>query len=292
MTVFNARFAPSNTGSPHIGNFRTAFFNYLAAKASGGMFLLRIDDTDVDRSDDKHINSIHDAMNWLGLNPDVTFRQSDRLDKYNIAIERLLIKGKAFTDAGCVRLKTPINMQDHWIDSLAGDLKINDTDRKLIDGLVIRKSDGMPTYNFASVFDDMDRNINFIIRGTDHIANTPKQIAVWLALNEEFFNHIPLPKFAHVGLLHLNGKKISKRDGAASLLSYKDDGTSPEAMCNFMLRLGWSPSDANFDKTTPLIDRQLAIKMFLSSGKMRSSSSSLDLNKLNWYNKKYQGQSK
>lgn len=295
MKVYNTRFAPSPTGFAHVGNYRTAYFNYLAARATGGKFFLRIDDTDLNRSDDKYTDVIYDAMNWLGLDFDYAFAQSDYGYRYNVAIDWLLSNDSAYHDDGCVRLRLPDDMPTSWHDLIAGDIKITDDDLKHIDGLVLRKSDGSPTYNFASVMDDIDCDINLIIRGTDHIPNSAKQIAIWIAIwkaLDTFFAFSPdngrkVPDFAHVGLITMNKKKLSKRDSAASLLDYRDAGIKPEAMLNFMLRLGWSPSDANFDKHTKLITKDMAVDMFFKDGAMRSSPASMDVSRLDWYNRRY-----
>ena len=273
----------------HLGTARTAYFNWLAAKASGGKFILRIDDTDANRNDPDAVKVIYDSMAWLGLDYDVTFNQLDYGYRYEAAADYLVSIGVAYRDGNAVRLKLSDYLPDSWTDMLAGTVKINDNDRKLIDGLVLMKSDGMPTYNFATVFDDIDHGVNLIIRGTDHTANTAKQIAIYRALSHYFtLNVAPaIPAYAHVGLITMNKKKLSKRDAAVSLLDYRDKGIHPDAMLNFMLRLGWSPSDPNFDKKHSLITRDMAVDMFFKDGSMRNSPAGMDLAKLDWYDRRY-----
>lgn len=279
--TYRTRIAPSPTGLFHMGTARTAYFNWLAARASGGAFILRIDDTDDARNDDAYIDVIMDAMSWLGLDSDVVFKQSDRSDAYADYADRLVKAGSAYLDVGdngtAVRLRIPDNFPDFWTDRIAGKIKISDRDREVIDGLVLIRSDGKPTYHFASIVDDIDYMINLVIRGSDHIANTPKQLAILTALDNIFSTPVHKIEFAHVGLIETidpdtgKRKKLSKRDAGASLLDYRDKGYSPDAMLNFLLRLGWSPTDGNFDKTHKIVDRDLATSLFLNDGKMRSS---------------------
>ena len=268
------RIAPSPTGMFHLGTARTAYFNWLAARASGGRFILRIDDTDAARNDDAYVDVILDAMSWLGLKYDAMFRQSDRADVYDHYVNLLLNADLAYRDGTAVRLK-PVATRLAWKDMIAGNIKITDSDHKNADGLVLIRSDGTPTYHFASIVDDIDTGVNLIIRGTDHINNTSKQLAIITALDMVLTTPVHPIDFAHVGLIdHMvdgKRKKMSKRDDAASLLRYRDLGYSPDAILNFILRLGWSPSDANFDKKVRMLDRDMAVKMFLTDGRMRNS---------------------
>lgn len=291
MRKFTTRIAPSPTGMFHLGTARTAYFNWLAAKATGGTMILRIDDTDANRNDDNAVKLIYDTMDWLGLDYGPTFKQSTHAKRYRVAADVLISKDRAYMDGDAVRLKLG-DLPPTWDDKIAGTVVINDNDKKLIDGLVLMKSDGTPTYNFATVVDDMTYGVNLIIRGTDHTSNTPKQIAIAWALRDFFgldagYTYVNNITYAHVGLITLNKKKISKRDGAASLLDYRDKGIKPDAMLNFMLRLGWSPSDPNFDKKHSLITKDMAVDMFFKDGSMRNSPAGMDLNKLDWYNRRY-----
>jgi glutamyl-tRNA synthetase len=284
MTPLITRIAPSPTGMFHFGTARTAYFNYLAAKASGGKFILRIDDTDVARNDEAHVGTIMDALSWLGLTPDDTFRQSDRLDEYRRIADALVDANKAVRlDDGAITLELPDNMPDTWRDYLGRkDVKINDHDRKFIDGLVLMRSTangGGPTYNFASIVDDMFAGVNLVIRGVDHIANTSKQVAVKAAIEgNAVFSPPRSIEFAHVGLIEIIGEdgkraKLSKRSNAhvADIMSFKADGYSAEAVLAYMLRMNWNPSDANFDKHNPPITTDRAIGMFLTEGRLKNS---------------------
>lgn len=293
MTPFITRIAPSPTGMFHLGTARTAYFNYLAAKASGGQFILRIDDTDTARNDEKHVATILDALDWLGLTPDRIFRQSDRMNDYVVVADNLVASGKAVrNDDGSVTLNLPDNLPDTWHDGMNGkDVKINDHDRKLIDGLVLLRSTvngGGATYNFASIVDDLYAGVNYVIRGVDHVANTPKQMAVRAAIHGNAVFSPPRDiQFAHVGLIQIIGDdgkkaKLSKRSNAhlADLKSFRDDGWTPAEMLAFILRLGWSPSDPNFDRDNPPIDKDTAISMFLTDGRMKAASPLMDINHL------------
>lgn len=274
------RIAPSPTGMFHLGSARTALFNWLVAKSTGGQFILRIDDTDVDRNVPEAVQVIDDALEWLGLNPDIRFKQSDRLAVYKSKADMLLDNGSAYKDGDAVRLRLPDNLSDSFTDTISGVIPIHDTNKKQIDGMVLIKSDGYPTYHFASVIDDIDYNISWIIRGQDHLTNTTKHIAIAQALGADFN-----PLWSHIGLLSQKGKKLSKRDGAASLLSYKDEGVHPDAMFNWLLRLGWGPTVD--DRTTRTITRDRASELFLNGGKMRSAPANLDRIMLDSLDRRY-----
>jgi len=279
---FITRIAPSPTGDMHLGTARTAYFSWLAARSSGGEFILRIDDTDKNRSNNEYVKIIIETMNWLGLDYDRIYYQSKRLDRYHDVIN-LLIKNNFAQklDDGAVsfNINNFLIIRDYWVDNIAGRIKITDNDIKNINGLILLKQDGTPTYNFASVVDDIDFGVNYIIRGHDHISNTSKQALLFDALSH------PIPQFAHVGLIHLKKKKLSKRDGSASMLYYKDKGYDPDAILNFMLRLGWGPTID--DKSTKLIDRDRALELFLSGGKMKNSPANMDINMLEAFDRKY-----
>jgi len=212
------------------------------------------------------------------LDYDSVYYQSRRGDIYKDYLDKLLKKGHAVLRDGAYFLNFSFS-DTVWIDQIKGDIKVTDADRDFISNLVLFKSDGTPTYHFASVVDDIDLDINCVIRGVDHIPNTAKHVAIYRALG------VDLPLFYHVGLLMgADGKKLSKRTGAVSVVDYQDDN-SPAALKNYLLRMGWSPSLDN--KANSALDNDRAIDMFWKDGKMRSSPAKLDDNKLKWYNKKH-----
>lgn len=297
------RIAPSPTGMFHLGTARTAYFSYLAARATGGKFILRIDDTDVDRNKQEYTDIILKSLDWLGLEYDEIHYQSKRTNIYSKTAERLLSDGKAFmAPNGAIILNPPTALATSFSDEVGGDILITDTNKAQMDGrkgslVLLRGGDniGLPTYQFSSVVDDYYMGINYIIRGVDHITNTPKQIAIWSSLNPSLFltgnysqlaipNIKELPKFAHVGLIHKDKKKLSKRDSAASLLWYRDNGYSRDAILNFILRMGWGPSEDN--KANSVLSKERAIELFFK-GRMRAAPSNYDEAKLNWYKKVY-----
>jgi glutamyl-tRNA synthetase len=305
------RIAPSPTGDMHLGTARTAYFNWLAARASGGSFILRIDDTDTARNDSSKVDDILAIMDWLGLDYDELHFQSQRQVVYDKFADNLLqqLWAKRLDDGAIVMnlgffnvdhqtyFKDTLGIPDHWTDSLAGDIALTNSDWDQAKNLVLMKSTaagGGPTYNFASLVDDIDLGINFVIRGTDHIKNTAKQVLlnqfIRPTLNaNDIINHTkyPLPKFAHVGMLTKKKKKLSKRDGAASMLAYRDAGYNPDAILNFLLRLGWGPKVD--DKTTKIITKDRALELFLDGGKMRAAPSNIDIQKLDSFDRKYKG---
>jgi glutamyl-tRNA synthetase len=284
---FITRIAPSPTGFFHLGTARTAYFNWLAARASGGKFLLRIDDTDAARNQDAFVDVIYQAMNYLGLDYDHTFKQSDRKDRYLQVAHDLLAQGKAVQRDGAVFLNHPLTLNPDvtgFDDAAVGHVKVSQLDHDAVANMVLIKSDGMATYHFANVVDDIDSGVNYVIRGADHISNTMRQVALYLALGA------PLPRYAHVGLLHdaATGKKLSKSTGARSLLDYQADGIDADAMCNFMLRLGWGPKVD--DKSTTTIPRDKALQLFLDGGNLRAAAAKADFQKLASLDRKYKGQ--
>jgi len=287
MTGYTTRIAPSPTGDMHLGTARTAYFNWLMARASGGKFILRIDDTDLARNDQKHIDIILETMEWLGLTYDELEYQSKRIDVYYRATNDLVKKGFTTTlenGAIAVNLSSVIDFPTTWRDEISGDINITSTNHDQTDGMILIKGNGYPGYNWASVVDDVDLGVDYIIRGHDHITNTSSQAILYKLLDK------PLPKFAHVGLIHANKKKMSKRDGAASMMQYKADGYDPDALLNFMLRLGWGPTID--DKTTKTIDKDRALELFINGGRMRSAPSNLDTAMLNSYDRKYKARKK
>lgn len=276
--TYTTRIAPSPTGDFHIGTARTAYFNWLAARASGGRFILRIDDTDLARNDDASVGVIHDCLDWLGLTPDAIYRQSDRLDLYRGIADDLIKRDMAVVaDNGGVLLKGGNSAP--WHDIVSGAASPVDTHHDLASDQVLIKADGMPVYHFASVVDDIDMGVNLVIRGMDHHTNTYRHAGLYTALDAD------LPDFAHLGLITMNKKKLSKRDAAASLLGYRDAGIDPDAMLNFLLRMGWGPRKD--DKSMAMISRDRAIDLFLDHGKMKSSPAAMDLDKLASFNRKY-----
>jgi glutamyl-tRNA synthetase len=285
------RIAPSPTGMLHIGTLRTAYHNWLISKQDkNSKFIVRVDDTDLTRSREELIQPIFDSLSRLGLDYDKTFKQSERFNRYRDVANQLVELGMAIEDDGCIRLNKDYKLYDgttkvdacSWTDTLTGLKKANDQIAEYSSDQVIMKSDGSPAYNFASTVDDYDEDVTWIVRGVDHISNTYKQTLIWKLLNESFAFQKDLPKFTHVGLVcHSSGKKLSKRDSDEIDLS----NISNDALLNYILRLGWSPKEDN--KSNNIIDREKAIKLFLDAGNMKSNNAKLDLNKLAWYNKKY-----
>ncbi len=294
--MYNTRIAPSPSGDMHLGTARTAYFNWLAARATGGKFMLRIDDTNADKSHPEYIQVILDTMDWLGLDYDTLAYQSQNNESYQTVINALLDSELARKlDNGAIALN-PIELASSFTDEVAGRIPISDDDQKYIncvgsDGIILMRAPvngvAAPTYHFACVVDDINYDINYIIRGVDHITNTAKQIAIYEAIDRcgVFIEPVTIPKYAHVGLISMAGKKLSKRDGAASMLTYRDKGYNPEAMLNFMARLGWGPKVD--DKTTKMLPRQRMLELFFDGGHMRSPSSGLDLAKLDSFDRKY-----
>ena len=288
------RIAPSPTGMMHFGTARTAYFNWLAARATDGTFILRMDDTDADRNQAEAEQPIFDGLNWLGLNWNAFYRQSARTEIYQEYANRLLAANiAAKADNGAIILNWHNWMPRRWMDNIANWVEITDDNVTKMDGrlVLLRGGDklGQPTYQFASVVDDYLLGVNYIIRGTDHITNTAKQVAIWAALArcdaDLGVEGRDLPQFAHVGLIFKGGRKMSKRDGAASLLSYKDAGYNADALLNFMLRLGWGPTVD--DRTTALLPRERALELFLTGGKMRNINANYDDAKLSSFDRKY-----
>jgi glutamyl-tRNA synthetase len=271
------RIAPSPTGDMHIGTARTAYFNWLLARASGGRFLLRIDDTDPKRSDPAYTQVVLDVMAYLGLDYDQLVYQSQRFDFYRswlIRVPNRLKDGAVLLD-----LTGSSDLPSSWTDEIAGPVPITANDIAGTDGLVLLRSDGTPTYHWASVVDDINLGITFVLRGSDHISNTAKQVILFNWLDR------PLPKFAHVGLIAHQGKPLSKRDGAASMLHYRNAGYDPDAVLNFLARLGWGPKVD--DRSTTMLPRDRMLQLFLAGGNLRSSQANLDLAKLEALDRKY-----
>src|SRR6184192_2911099 len=227
------RFAPSPTGYLHVGGARTALFNWLYARRVGGRFLLRIEDTDKQRSTDEHTRVILDGLTWLGLDWDEEpVFQGARVKRHQEVADKLLADGKAYLEEGAIRFPLPPG-EIAWDDAVHGRISFQGEDIK---DFVVLRSDRTPIYNFAVVVDDIDMTITHVLRGDDHISNTPKQIALYRALGAE------PPMFGHVPMLNgPDGKKLSKRHGATVVGDYQHMGILPAAMRNFLALLGWSP---------------------------------------------------
>ena len=305
------RFAPSPTGVLHVGSVRTALFAWLYARHNQGKFILRIEDTDQERSTKDSILAILEGMDWLGLNYDTgPIYQTDRYARYNAVIASLLESGDAYrcscskerlenlrnqqlaahekprydaycrdrhlseTDTPCViRFKNPLNGLVTFTDKIYGEIVINNQE---LDDFVIQRSDGNPTYNFAVVVDDWDMEITHVIRGDDHINNTPKQLNLLHALGA------PIPQYAHLPMiLGQDGKRLSKRHGAVNVMQFKQDGILPEALLNYLVRLGWSHGDQEQFS----LDEMIA---YFDLSHVSRSAASFNYEKLFWLNQYYQ----
>lgn len=281
------RFAPSPTGSLHIGGAHTALFNWLWARHCGGSFILRIEDTDLERSTKEYEQSILDGMRWMGLDwdegPDKEgaygpYRQSGRMDTYKTYTDRLLESGQAYEKDGAVFFKVPSGKLITFEDAVYGKIDVMSEKASVnqeggIKDIVIMKKDGMPTYNYAVVIDDHTMNINTVIRGEDHIINTPKQILIYQALGLEppMFAHLPM-------ILGKDKKKLSKRHGATSVFDYNDLGYLPDGVFNFLALLGWSPRNGQ-----EIFSREEAVQLFELSS-VTKKPAVLDTDKLNHVN--------
>ena len=306
------RFAPSPTGYLHIGGLRTALFSYLWAKKNSGKFVLRIEDTDKARNSEEAAQAILDAFKWLGLEHDgeITY-QSQRDEIYSKYINQLLNDGKAYkcymskeelselresqtankertkyngkyrdfigtppeNAEAVVRIKAPLSGEIIVRDGVKGDITFKAED--ILDDFVIARADGSPTYNFVVAVDDHLMGINEVIRGDDHLSNTPKQIVVYEALGFD------IPKFYHVPMIHnFEGKKLSKRDGATDVMAYKEMGYTPEALLNFLVRLGWSHGDQE-------IFSMAEMQELFNPKDINKSASIYNTEKLDWLNAHY-----
>ena len=309
MTV-RTRFAPSPTGFLHIGGLRTALFCWLYARRHAGVFVLRIEDTDLERSTPAAIQQILDGLEWAGLVHDEgPFYQTKRFDRYKDVIEELLAAGKAYrcycskeeleqmraqqiargekprydgrwrerTDAlpgvaPVVRFKNPLTGEVTVDDVVHGRVVFQNSE---LDDLIIARSDGTPTYNFCVVVDDMDMQITHVIRGDDHLNNTPRQMNMLLALGARppIYAHLPM-------ILGPDGAKLSKRHGAVSVLQYRDDGFLPEAILNYLVRLGWSHGDQEFFSIEDMV------RLF-DIADVNKSASAFNVDKLTWLNQQH-----
>jgi glutamyl-tRNA synthetase len=267
------RFAPSPTGYLHVGGARTALFNWLYARHAGGTFLLRIEDTDKQRSTDEHTRVILDGLTWLGLDWDeeVVF-QGARLKRHQEIADKLLSEGKAYMDEGAIRFRLPPG-EIAWDDAVHGRISFQAEDIK---DFIILRADRTPVYNLAVVVDDIDMAITHVLRGDDHISNTPKQIALYRALGADF------PLFGHVPMINgPDGKKLSKRHGATAVGDYQHLGILPAALRNFLALLGWSPGG---DREIMTLDEM--VQLFSLAG-IQKKAAIFDMTKLEWMNGQY-----
>jgi len=267
------RFAPSPTGYLHVGGARTALFNWLYARRTSGTFLLRIEDTDKQRSTNEHTQVILDGLKWLGLDWDeeLTF-QGARLARHQEVADKLLAEGKAYLEEGVIRLRVPPG-EIAWDDAVHGRISFQGEDIK---DFVILRSDRSPLYNFAVVVDDLDMRITLVLRGDDHISNTPKQLAVYRALS------VPPPRFGHVPMINgPDGKKLSKRHGATAVGDYQHLGILPAALRNFLALLGWSPGGDQEIMTLDEMIRLFSLESILKKPAV------FDMTKLEWMNGQY-----
>lgn len=264
------RFAPSPTGYLHIGGVRTALFNYIFAKKNQGKFLVRIEDTDKERSEEQFIEAIMEGLDWVGLNPDFEpIKQSERFNMYKEEATRLMDLGKAYEDEGAVRLKVKREGSTLVKDLVYGDIEFLNSE---LDDIVILRSDGSPTYHFCNVIDDNSQGVSHIIRGEDHLPNTPKQIQIVNALGYKEFQYAHLPL-----VLGEDKKRLSKRHAATDLMAYKNLGYLPEAVKNTLTRLGWSKGDKEIFTISEIINT-FDIKDVSRSGAV------FDIGKMNFVN--------
>ncbi|WP_122081945.1 glutamate--tRNA ligase [Vibrio coralliirubri] len=313
MTV-KTRFAPSPTGYLHVGGARTALYSWLFAKNQGGEFVLRIEDTDLERNSQEAVDAILEGMQWMGMEWDEgPYYQSKRFDRYNEMVDKLLTEDKAFKcyaskelldeiraeqeenkemarydanhpkivaaneaakegDACVIRFRNPKEGSVVFDDQIRGRIEIANSQ---LDDLIIRRTDGAPTYNFVVVVDDWDMGITHVVRGEDHINNTPRQINIYEALGA------PVPTFAHCAMiLGDDGAKLSKRHGAVSVMQYRDEGYLPNALNNYLVRLGWSHGDQEIFSQEEMIE-------FFSLNAISKSASAFNTDKLLWLNNHY-----
>jgi glutamyl-tRNA synthetase len=263
--------APSPTGFLHIGGVRTFLFNWLFARGRGGECLLRIENTDTSREVEEAAEQIQRSLAWLGIDWDGDVRfQLDRIDDAQRLARQLVEEGKAYEDEGAIRFRMPDEGATAWDDVVRGRIEFENEN---LEDLVILRSDGRPTYNFANPVDDMLDEITDVIRGPDHVSNTPKQIQILRALGVE------PPAYAHVpDVLGTDGKKLSKRHGAQSVEDFRADGYIPEALVNFLARLGWA-----YDDKTEVFTRDELVRLF-TLDRVSSSPAVFDYQKLAWLN--------
>jgi len=274
--MIRVRFAPSPTGNLHIGGARTALFNWLYARAQKGKFILRIEDTDKERSKQEYMDEILYSLDWLGFKWDEIYHQSERFSIYKEFADKLLKKNEAYiekTENGEAIIYKVLPQKIKIHDLIRADIEF---DTEIIKDQVLIKSDGTPTYNFACVVDDATMNITHVIRGDDHISNTPKQALLYKALG------FPIPEFAHLPLILGNeGGRLSKRTGATAISEYRKMGYLPQALVNYLLLLSWSPGE-----NREIIDIKEAVKIF-DIKNVNKTAATFDIDKLNWINNQY-----
>ena len=314
--MIRTRFAPSPTGYLHVGGARTALFSWAYARRHGGKFILRIEDTDLERSTEASVQAILDSMRWLGLDWDEgPFFQMKRLERYKAVAEKLIAEGKAYRcwatreeletmreiqrargekprydgrwrperakAAGLVpptgrppvvRFRNPDQGDASFHDLIKGSISVANAE---LDDLVLLRADGVPTYNFGVVVDDLDMNITHVIRGDDHVNNTPRQVNIFRAVGAD------LPKFAHVPMiLGPDGERLSKRHGAVSVMQYEEDGHLPEALVNYLARLGWSHGDEEMFAVAQFVE-------WFDLAHVSRSAAQFNPEKLRWLNHQY-----
>lgn len=267
------RYAPSPTGIPHVGNIRTALFNYLFARNQNGDFILRIEDTDQARLVPESIGKIKESLELLNLKWDEEHIQSQRLNTYKKHLEELKTKGLAYEDEGAWRFKVPQSKVFTWEDVVHGSVEFKSD---VVEDFVIVKSDTYPTYHFASVVDDHYMQITHVFRGDEWISSTPKHLMLYEALGWEppIFVHLP-------AILGESKKKLSKREGAHSVIEYVKDGYLPEALINFLALLGWAPKGDRELFTLEELTKEFTLE------RINKNSPIFNLQKLEWFNKKY-----
>ena len=270
--MVRVRFAPSPTGYFHVGSARAALFNWLYARHTSGAFVLRIEDTDRERSTDESIAQIEESLRWMGLDWDEYYRQTDRTDEHIAAAEDLMTRGLAYESEGAWWFRVPTEGETVVHDELLGDVSYRNDHLK---DFVIRRSDGTFIYHFVVVVDDADMEISHVIRGDDHLNNAPKHILLFEALGR------PVPRFLHMPMiLGADRAKLSKRHGAASVLEYRDQGFLPEAMVNFLARLSWSHGDQEVFSIDELIE-------LFSLDEINKSGAIFEDSKLRWMNQQH-----
>lgn len=274
MSNVRVRFAPSPTGILHVGGIRTALFNYFFAKSQDGAFILRNEDTDQARKVEGSLEATLESLKWLGVSWDELVTQSERLSYYKTYAEELVSKGLAKEEEGAIRFISPKEGITTWHDAI-GDKEISFENRNIEDFIILKK-DGFPTYHLANVVDDHLMEISHVIRGEDWIPSAPKHIMLYNALGWE------KPVFAHVpNVLGTDGKKLSKRRGAKSVLDFKGDGILPEALLNYLMLLGWSPKDDREILSKEEIEKEFSLE------KVNVAPSIFDERKLLWMNGEY-----
>lgn len=270
MPKVRVRYAPSPTGIPHVGNIRTALFDYLIAKKNKGAFILRVEDTDQKRRVPESLEKIKESLMALKLNWDEYYEQSTRIEIYKKYLEQLINKGTAYEDEGAWRFKIEKGNSVGWEDLVYGKIEFK-TD--VLEDFIIIKSDGFPTYHFASVVDDHEMAISHVVRGEEWISSTPKHLLLYKALGWE------PPKFVHLPtILGPNKKKLSKREGAKPVFEYLEEGFLPEAIVNFLALLGWAPKG---DKE--IFSQEELVEEF-SIDRINKNSPVFNIEKLKWFN--------